>query len=275
MMLDDISGVRIPDSQLAREMTQFIRDTESDLLFHHSVRVYCWGALTAHARDRRSIPSCCTRRPCSTTSASLRAMNSSQLRFEVDGANAARDFLRGHGISKRDIETVWNAVALHTTPGIPQFMRPEIALVQAGAGMDVAGRGYDQFTDAQREAVVAAFPRETDLQHGIIDAFYQGMKHRPDSTFGTFNDDVLAFKDPQFSTDRHVQRHPWLRAGTAGMERPVVRLRTPIRRAAVSQGGPAQAAARMSPSATASSCHTTTRLRPCRLAWYSAWSARR
>ena len=77
-------------------------------------------------------------------------------------------------------------------------MRPEIALVQAGAGMDVAGRGYDQFTDAQRKAVIAAFPREADFQHGIIDAFYQGMKHRPDSTFGTFNDDVLAFKDPHF-----------------------------------------------------------------------------
>jgi len=62
----------------------------------------------------------------------------------------------------------------------------------------VAGRGYDQFTDAQREAVVAAFPREADFSHGIIDAFYKGMQHRPDSTFGTFNDDVLAFKDPQF-----------------------------------------------------------------------------
>jgi hypothetical protein len=77
-------------------------------------------------------------------------------------------------------------------------MRPEIALVQAGAGMDVAGRGYDQFTGAQREAVIAAFPRETDFKHGIIDAFYHGMKHRPDSTFGTFNDDVLAYKDPHF-----------------------------------------------------------------------------
>jgi hypothetical protein len=122
----------------------------------------------------------------------------SQLRFEVDGANAARDFLRAHGIAERDIETVWNAVALHTTPGIPQFMRPEIALVQAGAGMDVAGRGYDQFSDAERDAVVAAFPREADFKHGIIDAFYQGMKHRPDSTFGTFNDDILAHKDPHF-----------------------------------------------------------------------------
>ena len=72
----------------------------------------------------------------------------SQLRFEVDGANAARDFLRSHGLSQGDIEKVWLAIALHTTPGIPEHMHPEIALVQAGAGMDVAGRGYELFTDA-------------------------------------------------------------------------------------------------------------------------------
>jgi hypothetical protein len=75
-------------------------------------------------------------------------------------------------------------------------MPSEITLVQTGAGKDVAGRGYDLFTGAQHEAVIAAFPRETDFKHGIIDAFHQGMKHRPDSTFGTFNHDVLAFKDP-------------------------------------------------------------------------------
>jgi hypothetical protein len=198
MMLDDISGVRIPDSKLAREMTQLIRDTESDLLFHHSVRVYCWAALTGHRTGLQFDPELLYAASMFHDIGLGARYESSQLRFEVDGANAARDFLRGHGIGEADIETVWNAVALHTTPGIPQFMRPEIALVQAGAGMDVAGRGYEQFTEAQREAVVAAFPREADFQHGIVDAFYQGMKHRPDSTFGTFNDDVLAFKDPQF-----------------------------------------------------------------------------
>ena len=122
----------------------------------------------------------------------------SKLRFEVDGANAAGDFLRGQGISERDTEKVWAAIALHTTPGIPEHMHPEIALVQAGAGMDVAARGYDQFTDDQRQAVIAAYPRGPNFKHEIIEAFYQGMKHRPESTFGTFNDDVLAFKDPDF-----------------------------------------------------------------------------
>jgi hypothetical protein len=190
--------VRIPDSKIAREVTQFIRDTEGDLLFHHSARVYCWGALAGRRTGLSFDPELLYTAAMFHDIGLTARYEDSRLRFEVDGANAARDFLHGHGVSESDIETVWNAVALHTTPGIPEFMRPEIALVQAGAGMDVAGRGYDQFTDAQREAVVAAFPREADFKHGILDAFYQGMKHRPETTFGTFNDDVLAFKDPHF-----------------------------------------------------------------------------
>ncbi|HEY4069843.1 MAG TPA: HD domain-containing protein [Burkholderiaceae bacterium] len=198
MMLKDISGVQIPDSRLARELTQLIRDTESDLLFHHSVRVYCWGVMTG-ARSGLKFDPELLYAACMFHDIGLTARyQDSQLRFEVDGANAARDFLRGHGIAESDVDTVWSAVALHTTPGIPQFMRAEIALVQAGAGMDVAGRGYELFSEAQREAVTAAFPRETDFGHDIIDAFYQGMKHRPGSTVGTFNDDFLAFRDPQF-----------------------------------------------------------------------------
>ncbi|HEY4077960.1 MAG TPA: HD domain-containing protein [Rhizomicrobium sp.] len=198
MTSQEVPGVQIPDSAFARQLTQFIRDTESDLLFHHSLRVYCWGALTGNRMGLTFEPELLYAAAMFHDIGLTARYENSRLRFEVDSANAARDFLRGHAISKSDIETVWNAVALHTTPGIPEFMRPEIALVQAGAGMDVAGRGYDQFTGAQREAVVAAFPREADFKHGIIDAFYQGMKHRPDSTFGTFNDDVLAFKDPHF-----------------------------------------------------------------------------
>jgi hypothetical protein len=116
----------------------------------------------------------------------------------VDGANAARDFLRSYGISEKDIETVWNAIALLTTPGIPEHMHPQIALVQAGAAMDVVGRGYEHFADDQREAVIAAYPRGNDFKQGMIETFYQGLKHRPATTFGTFNDDILAFKDPDF-----------------------------------------------------------------------------
>ena len=193
-----ISGVRIPDSKLACEVTQLVRDTEGDLLFRHSARVYFWGALTGKRKGLIFDPELLYTAAMFHDIGLSPRYRESQLRFEVDGANAARDFLRSHGIPERDVETVWAAIALHTTPGIPEHMHPEIALVQAGAGMDVAARGYEQFTDEQREAVIAAYPRGEGFEHGIIEAFYQGMKHRPDSTFGTFNDDVLAFKDPGF-----------------------------------------------------------------------------
>jgi hypothetical protein len=195
---NDISGVRIPDSKMAREVGQLIRDTESDLLFNHSTRVYFWAALTGKRNGLMFDPELLYTAAMFHDIGLTQHYRESQLRFEVDGANAAREFLRGHGISERDIEKAWTAIALHTTPGIPEYMHPEIALVQAGAGMDVAGRGYDYFTEEQREAVIAAYPRGNDFKHEIIDAFYQGMKHRPDSTFGTFNDDVLAFKDQNF-----------------------------------------------------------------------------
>ena len=198
MLATDIPGVRIPDSTLAREATELVRDTESELLFKHSMRVYAWGALAGRRKNLAFDPELLYIGAMFHDIGLAAHYRKSPLRFEVDGANAARDFLRTHAIAERDIEKVWSAIAFHTTPGIPQFMHPEAALLHVAAGMDVAGRAYEQFTDEEREAVTAAWPREDNFKHAIIDAFYEGLKHRPDSTFGTFNDDFLAFKDPAF-----------------------------------------------------------------------------
>ncbi|KDR26268.1 phosphohydrolase [Caballeronia zhejiangensis] len=188
----------IPDSQLVREVTQLIRDTESELLFNHSTRVYLWGALLGKRKritfDQELLYVAAMFHDIGLTP----AYRESELRFEVDGANAARDFLRSHHVDEADVAKVWTAVALHTTPGIPEHMHGEIALVQAGAGMDVAGRGFDDFTEEERTAVIAGFPRGADFAAKMIDAFYDGMQHRPSTTFGTFNDDFLAYKDPGF-----------------------------------------------------------------------------
>jgi hypothetical protein len=119
-------------------------------------------------------------------------------RFEVDGANAARDFLQSRSIAQRDIETVWTAIALHTTPGIPQYMHPVIALVTAGVEMDVLGLGYADFSPQEREAVVHTHPRAENFKEDIIQAFYDGIKDKPETTFGNVKGDVLADKDPSF-----------------------------------------------------------------------------
>jgi hypothetical protein len=188
----------IPDSQLVREVTQLIRDTESELLFNHSTRVYLWGALLGKRKRVTFDPELLYVAAMFHDIGLTPAYRQSELRFEVDGANAARDFLRSHHVDEAEVAKVWAAVALHTTPGIPEHMHGEIALVQAGAGMDVTGRGFDDFTEKERVAVVAGFPRGPDFAGKMIDAFYDGMKHRPGTTFGTFNDDFLAYKDPGF-----------------------------------------------------------------------------
>jgi hypothetical protein len=197
-MMTEISGIKVPDSKLAGDVTQFIRDTETDLLFLHSTRVFFWGAIAGKQKQLNFDPELLYVAAMFHDIGLTAGYHESQLRFEVDGANAARDFLRAHAIPEADVERVWTAVALHTTPGIPEHMHPEIFLVQAGAGMDVAGRGYENFSDLERQAVVSTYPRGAGFKNSMIDAFYAGMQHRPQTTFGTFNDDFLAFKDPSF-----------------------------------------------------------------------------
>jgi HD domain len=211
-MSNDIAGITIPDSKMARDLTQMIRDREPDLLFHHSTRVYLFGALTGRRKGLKYDPELLYVGAMCHDIGLTDAYRASPLRFEVDGANAARDFLRSYGVPETAVETVWDAISLHTTPGIPEHKKAEVALVTAGVEMDVLGFAYEQFTPEQRQAVVAAHPRGAAFKKNIIDAFYQGMKHRPDSTFGTVNDDVLAFKDPGFQrTDvcKVILSSPW------------------------------------------------------------------
>lgn len=193
-----IAGVTVADSGLACEMIEFVRDTEPDLLFHHSGRVYLFGALLGEKRGLRFDPELLLAGAMFHDLGLTGKYRESLLRFEVDGANAARDFLRERGVPESSVEIVWDAIALHTTPGIPEHKKPEVALVNAGVEMDVLGRAYDELSDEERKAVLAAHPRGAEFKLGIIGAFYEGMKHRPESTFGTMNDDILAYNDPTF-----------------------------------------------------------------------------
>jgi hypothetical protein len=192
------SKVSIPDSTIARAITAFVRDTETELLFNHSSRVYQFGALAGVHRglsfDRELLYAGAMFHDVGL----MPEHSSADERFEVDGANAARDFLKAHGVPEADVYTVWTAIALHTTPGIPVHMHPVVALVTAGVEMDVLGLTYGQYSDAEREAVVSAFPRTPDFKEDIIQAFYDGIKHKPDTTFGNVKADVIADKEPGF-----------------------------------------------------------------------------
>jgi len=194
-----IDGISIPETTLARDISELVRDTESPLLFNHSRRVFYWGALTGARRRLKFDPELLYAGAMVHDMGLTPQYSSADERFEVDGANTARDFLRSRAISQQDIDTVWAAIALHTTPGIPQHMHPVVALVTAGVEMDVLGVGYAEFSDAEREAVVHAHPRSAHFKEDIIQAFHEGIRHKPHTTFGNVNADVLADRDSHFS----------------------------------------------------------------------------
>ncbi|MBP0588669.1 HD domain-containing protein [Paraburkholderia sp. LEh10] len=197
-MKKSIAGVEIPDSALARAAVEYIRDVSPALLFHHALRVFLFGALTGHS-EARTFDAELLYIGALFHNAGLNARYSrSPRRFEIDSANEARAFLRAHRVEEPAVTEVWNAIALHTTPGIPEHMTPLVALVSAGVQMDVRGARYHEFTAQQRDEIVQAFPRERGFKTKLIEAYARGMEQRPETTFGTINADVLDRWDPDY-----------------------------------------------------------------------------
>jgi HD superfamily phosphodiesterase len=208
---ETIAGVAIPDSTLAREATELVRDATDELLFHHSRRVFLFGSLQGRRLGLRADPELLYVGAMFHDLGLTARYRRDDQRFEIDGADEARRFLLAKGIDERQARVVWQAVALHTTPEIPYRLEPEIALVTAGVETDVLGIGHAELKPGDIDAVTAAHPR-IDFKRAIVDAFAEGFRHRPQTTFGTVNGDVLEHRVPGF---RHldfvqvIEDSPW------------------------------------------------------------------
>jgi hypothetical protein len=194
-----IASVAIPDTKLAREIQEFIRDTETELLFNHSSRVYHFAALAGEQRGLRFDAELVYAGAMFHDLGLMPDYSSPADRFEVDSANAAANFLKQRGVAPLDIDLVWTGIALHTTPDIPKYMHPVVALVTAGVEMDVLGLTHHLYSDEVRNAIVAEYPRTPNFKEDIIQAFYDGFHKKPETTFGNVNADVLADKDAKFA----------------------------------------------------------------------------
>lgn len=209
--MEQIAGITLPDTALAMEATALARSAEDDTLFHHSRRVFLFGMLKAQQLGLEPDPELayvgCMFHDLGLTE----AHRTTDQRFELDGADAARDFLLERERSPRDARLVWLAIALHTTPEVPLQLEPEVAVVTLGVETDVLGKDLNQITPKDLTAVVTAHPRP-DFKNQILRAFHQGMRDRPETTFGTMNDDVLAHFDPDFQREDFVhiiQNNDW------------------------------------------------------------------
>jgi hypothetical protein len=211
-MASVFSGIKIPDSKIAREAAELVRQHESELLFNHSVRVFVFGAMKGVREDLKFDPELLYVAALFHDLGLVDAYHTDAKRFEVDGADAAREFLRSHGIPESKSDLVWEAIALHTTPGIPQYMRPEIALTNAGVLVDVVGIGYDDYTPDQRDAVISAFPRGSNFKDDFIKVQTCSALKKPQTTFGTVNFDYIEDHDHTFKRPNacaRIRNAPW------------------------------------------------------------------
>ena len=127
----------VPDSEIARETTEFARQVYPPFLFNHCVRTF-WLA------DRLASNGLQFDREIVYIAAMLHDVGVLEPYdhgrwFEVDGAQATRDFLGGHAYPTEKVEVVWDAIALHTMTQIAAYKAPKVALVNLGAAADAVG----------------------------------------------------------------------------------------------------------------------------------------
>lgn len=210
-MQQTIAGIKIPDSQLAKDAADILREHGNDLLWNHSNRVFLFGAVNGKKAEQNYDLELLYVSALFHDLGLTKKYSSPDLRFEVDGANAARSFLQQYQIPDQSIRLVWDAIALHTTPGVAEHKESEVALLFSGVGLDVMGDGFDQFQEDLREEIIKAFPRN-NFKMEIIPAFYEGFKHKPETTFGNMKEDVIQHFRPEYKNKNfcHCILHsPW------------------------------------------------------------------
>ncbi|MCW2539797.1 MAG: hypothetical protein JWN95_1522 [Frankiales bacterium] len=204
-MSEIIAGVEIPETSTVAEATRFVRETTNPLLFHHSRRVFLFGSIHARTLGIDPDPELLYVAALFHDTGLLTPFSDAKQRFEIDGADHARAFLLDRGFSSPAIEVVWNAIALHTTPGIPGRMGPEVAATNLGVLTDAIGVGLDKLDPAVIDEIIAAHPRG-DFKNEFLKTLHEGLKHRPDTTYGTINADVLEHFVPDFRRASMVER---------------------------------------------------------------------
>jgi len=166
-----------PDTPIALSALQLARDHLDPFLFNHVMRSHAFG------REAAALQGLSYDEELYFVGAVLHDLGLverfiGQDRFEIDGADAAAEFLSRQGYSDAKIAVVWDAIALHSTPGVPQRKQLEIALVQLGAGIDIGAIPRALVTPESVEMILAEYPR-LGFKRAMLDAMAAVIRRKP------------------------------------------------------------------------------------------------
>ena len=180
-----LAGVSVPDTPLVAAAIEYAREHSEPYLFNHVMR--SWLFAVALAQLKKQIAHDAEVLAVTTLLHDLglaKAFNG-PLRFEVEGANAARAFARREGVDPRRAQVIWDGVALNSTPSIALHKETEIALCTAGVGLDWGGWGYEALAEDQIAAILDAFPR-LEMKQRFTRAVCGIVETRPQTTYDNF-----------------------------------------------------------------------------------------
>ena len=179
-----LAGVAVPDTPLISRAIDFARERSEPYLFNHVMRSWLFAVLLAQRKQTTHDPEVLA----VTTilhDVGLAEIFDGPLRFEVEGANVAREFARKEGMDNRRTQLIWDGVALNSTPSIALFKEAEIALATMGIGLDWGGFGYEAVTEAELAGVVETFPR-LGMKERFTKAVCRIVETRTQTTYDNF-----------------------------------------------------------------------------------------
>jgi hypothetical protein len=206
-----VAGITIPDSKIASQATELLLEHGTEFIYNHSLRVFLFSSLNGKRRQLKYDQELLYVASVFHDLGLTKHYSSPTLRFEVDGANAARDFLKSHGLPQESLQLVWDTIAMHTTIGIAEHKESEVALMYSGVGLDVMGEGYEHLSEEDRNKILNVFPRN-DFKKNIIPTFFSGFEHKTETTFGNIKADVCAYMIPNFQRKNFcdcILHSPW------------------------------------------------------------------
>ena len=179
-----LAGVTLPDTPLISRAIEYARENSEPYLFNHVIRSWLFAVTLAEQKgepyDAEVLAVATLLHDLGLTKAA-----SGPHRFEVEGANAARDFVRSEGFDERRAQLVWDSIALNSTPSICLHKEAEAAMCNLGVGVDWGGWNYDSIPEADMARILEEFPR-LGMKHHFAHAVCRIAEARPETTYDNF-----------------------------------------------------------------------------------------
>jgi hypothetical protein len=179
-----LAGISAPDSLLITEVIEYAQKLYDPYLFNHAMRSWLFAAKIGQSKGL----DCDLEVVAIGTilhDIGLSAAVSGSHRFEVNGADAARSFVKERGISNRRAQLIWDLVALNSTVSIALHKEAEVALGTMGIGLDYGGFFLELIPSADMTEILRAFPR-LKMKTQFTETCCRLVAAKPETSFDNF-----------------------------------------------------------------------------------------